>query len=90
MGGPKALGNFAFLLQGVGEKMYHEVVVGQPLLHWAVEPSPKKNHHCLGLKGPLGARRSCGGQGGLVRWESPSREQTGPCTEHSFSAGAEL
>lgn len=41
MGGPKALGNFAFLLQGVGEKMYHEVVVGQPLLHWAVEPSPK-------------------------------------------------
>lgn len=48
MGGLKAMGNFALLLQGVGEKMYHEVVVGRPLLSWAMEPSHKKS---LSLKG---------------------------------------
>lgn len=48
------MGNFALLLQGVGENMYHEVVAGQPLLRWAMEPSPKKSSS-------LGAERACWG-----------------------------
>lgn len=56
MGAPKAMGNFSLLLQGVGEKMCQDVVMGWPQPRWVMEPSPKI-HHCLGLGSPAGARR---------------------------------
>lgn len=54
------------------------------------EAFSKKQHHCSGLKGLIAAKRSCRDQGGLLRWESPSGEQMGPCTECSSSSHAGL